>query len=487
MPDTPPPDFERRMAAMEQLIHEALKSKPAGRSGNGPSGGGGPTAADGSASGEDELIAVPASGISPKPIHWLVPDFVPLNGITLIGGDGGYGKSALSLDLASAVSRGVAWGGLTYKPPAPADVMLIGCEDSWEHTVVPRLYAAGADVRRVITIQGVKTSEGNKSHWYLDRIDLIARHLDRQPEIKVVIIDPAQAFLPPGVDDHKDAEVRLALAPLTTLADERSIAVVLIRHLNKNENATAGNRFGGSRGWVNLARAAFLVLPDPDDEANERRLFLIVKRNLTKRSGGLAFKAQQWPEMNDLPFDASHLSEKDREALAGQLFTIDWQGEVSISPDDAMKSLRQGSKDDEGEDDRCSEWLEEFLSVYAYPSSEVFDAGKQKGYSKKRIYKAKDVLEIKPAKMGWAGGWVWGKGPKDSWVKRPELSHESPSRQVGKVRQVRGSSGEVREGLTDEPAIELAHEVGELGELLQLSESGECGKVRDEDDWGEIP
>jgi AAA domain len=86
--------------------------------------------------------------IKAEKVDWLWTNRIPIGRITLLDGDPGSGKSTLSLEIASAVSKGAA---LPFgdKPQAPANVLLMSCEDGYSDTVRPRLDKAGADVSRI--------------------------------------------------------------------------------------------------------------------------------------------------------------------------------------------------------------------------------------------------------------------------------------------------------------------------------------------------
>lgn len=53
------------------------------------------------------------------PRHWLVRDLVPSGTVTLLGGDGGTGKSLLALQLACAVATGGKWLDRQWPAVAP--------------------------------------------------------------------------------------------------------------------------------------------------------------------------------------------------------------------------------------------------------------------------------------------------------------------------------------------------------------------------------
>jgi RecA-family ATPase len=105
---------------------------------------------------------------------------------------------------------------------------------------------------------------------------------------KLVTIDPLMAFLPSEIDSYRDQDVRRGLAPLKDLAEETGAAIVLVRHLNKNQGGSAIYRGGGSIGIVGAARVGLLVAKDPDDA--QRRVLAVTKNNLPKEMPSLAFE-----------------------------------------------------------------------------------------------------------------------------------------------------------------------------------------------------
>jgi hypothetical protein len=69
------------------------------------------------------------AGMRPKPIRWIVPGYIPLGKVVLFAGDGGHGKSTLTLYLAACRSRGLAAFGLEDAAPLTCETLLIQCED----------------------------------------------------------------------------------------------------------------------------------------------------------------------------------------------------------------------------------------------------------------------------------------------------------------------------------------------------------------------
>src|SRR5262249_60590266 len=86
------------------------------------------------------------SDVTPKPVDWLWPDYIPLGKITVLDGDPGLGKSLLTLDIAARTSTARAMpDGTVGDCTEPAGVVLLSAEDDPADTLRPRLEAAGAD------------------------------------------------------------------------------------------------------------------------------------------------------------------------------------------------------------------------------------------------------------------------------------------------------------------------------------------------------
>jgi hypothetical protein len=352
---------------------------------------------------------------------------VPLGKLVMLAGDGGHGKSTITYGIAADVSRGRPCLGLTYPAPPPADVLLINCEDDFEDTIVPRLAAAGADLKRIHRVDGVENAQGKPTPFNLACYLAMERTLAENRNIRLVVIDPCGAYIGrAGIDDHKDSELRSLLGPMTEIAAQADVTFLLVKHLNRNANAAAVHRVMGSAGYVNAVRMAFIVAPDKDDE--NKRLFLPLKANIAKKPVGRVF------EIRPLTIDeqegalcgyGDHLSEEDREALAGQLVRIAWIGETDTVADDALAKSREGKGQNKVEAAR--DWLKQFLARFAYPSLEVWQAGEKAGFSRQNLFEAKKLLPfIRAIKKGFERGcWWWGTGAPDSWTLRPEGSEGS--------------------------------------------------------------
>jgi AAA domain len=154
-----------------------------------------------------------ASDVPVRPVQWLWDDRVPVGALTLLGGREGIGKSTVACTLVAAVTRGLLPGAHFGEPKA---VLIVATEDSWEHTIVPRLMAAGADLDRVYRVE-VETAEGVASTLSLPRDLHGVEEAIKDHDVALMLLDPFLSRLASTLDTHKDADVRLALEPLVAV------------------------------------------------------------------------------------------------------------------------------------------------------------------------------------------------------------------------------------------------------------------------------
>jgi hypothetical protein len=229
---------------------------------------------------------VRASQIEVRPVQWLWPGRIPEGGLTVLAGEPGLGKSLLSLWLASRLSRGELGG-------TPAASLFLTAEDSREHTVLPRLVAAGAELEQVVFPPAAR--DGLERAVRLPDDVGYLRELITRTAARLVVFDPLVAYLPAKVNTWQDQSLRGALAPLAALAQEQGTAVLLIAHLNKGRDADPLRRLGGSIGLAAAARSLLLLARDPDDpegETGARRVLAHAKSNLGQLASSLAYRIE---------------------------------------------------------------------------------------------------------------------------------------------------------------------------------------------------
>jgi hypothetical protein len=357
-------------------------------------------------------------------VRWLVPDYLPAGKLMLLAGDGGHGKTTLTLHLAAALTTGRCCLGREYEPPPPAEVLLISCEDDFADTIVPRLLAAGADLSRVRRVDGVRTAEGRPIPFNLAHYERLAEELADRPGVRLVVIDPAGAYVGrTGVDDHKDSELRGLLDPLNELAARTGVTILLVKHLNKGVGVKAVYKVGGSAGYVNAVRASFVLVPHPAEP--KKKLLIPLKFNIGEKPEGLALWMDPLPaeESLDILAPFTELSDDDRLRLAGQLFRPRWDGLAGMDADEAFAG---GEQHEATRIKECADWLRDFLGDRAWPDREVEAAGEDKGFSEATLKRAKTHLrklgQLKSRSSGNGGAW-W------NWLGEPRpLDRPTPYR-----------------------------------------------------------
>jgi hypothetical protein len=224
------------------------------------------------------------SEVEAERVDWFWRGRIPKGKLTMIEGDPGEGKSAMTTDFAARKSVGRPWP--DGEECEAGGVVLCSAEDGVADTIRPRLDAARGDPERVLSLVTVSDGDDERLISIPEDLEMIRQGIDRV-EAEMVVIDPLSAFLSGDVNSHRDQEVRRALAPLAKLTEETGVAVVVVRHLTKSPGGNPLYRGQGSIGIIGAARSALLVAKHPEDEG--LRVLAPLKSNLTKPAPSLAF------------------------------------------------------------------------------------------------------------------------------------------------------------------------------------------------------
>lgn len=355
-----------------------------------------------------KALVVFASTVKPRKVEWLWPARVALGKLTTFAGQGGVGKTFVLCDIAARLSRGYEWPDSKGECAPEGRTLIISGEDDPADTLVPRLIECGADLSRV----GFFNFEEHDYFSMADLPTLEKAAAEMGPELRLVVIDPPTSFLV-GVDDHKNAELRAVLGPLTKWAQQHNVAVIFNTHINKGgaSKVDAQMRVMGSVAWVNGVRAAHMFAKDPEDDS--KRLFLPLKMNLCKEKKGLAYRLAERPD---------------------DMAVVEWLGEVDLSADAALS--KQASKP--RRKIAAAQWLEElFAKVSTLPSKTVYDRAKEETrLSADALREAKDLMGIRARQEADDEGtrswvWHWPAEARSRWaLKRHEHREESDEQQI---------------------------------------------------------
>jgi len=234
-----------------------------------------------------------ASDIEQKEMDWVIERFLAISKLHDLTGNPGLGKSFLMAELAARLTTGGLFAGIEVSRIGP--VAILSAEDDEDDTIVPRLAAAGANRELITVIPPAFADRRGIQHplTFPDHLPIL-EELFKALGIIAFIIDPISAFLSSRTDTNNDSSVRRVLAELAAMARRLRIAILYVRHLNKQaNNDSALYRGGGSIAFVAAARVASLLGLDPTDPAplvDRRRVFACVKSNLAPFFQSRAFR-----------------------------------------------------------------------------------------------------------------------------------------------------------------------------------------------------
>ena len=228
--------------------------------------------------------------IKPEAVSWLWNGYLVGGKVNILAGAPSTGKTTLALAFAATVTTGGRWPDGTRA--TQGDVIMWSGEDAPADTLVPRLLACGADMRRVRFVGQVR--EGNEMRAFDPASDLSELRLAMLTDgnaWKLLIIDSIVSAT--SGDSHKNAEVRKGLEPLGALAVETGCAILGIAHFTKGtQGRDPLERVTGSLAFGAYARVV-LATAKRDQEQGGGRIVTRAKSNLGPDGGGFAYDIEQ--------------------------------------------------------------------------------------------------------------------------------------------------------------------------------------------------
>jgi len=311
-----------------------------------------------------------------RPVVWAWRQRIPIGNISLLVGEEGVGKGVVLAWLIARLSRGELPGDLYSEP---ANVLVVGDEDSFDDVWVPRLLAANADLERVrdlppSDVLGLLDVKRDVDHL---------RQIVREGEFRVVVFDALLDNLPDTTDEFKPRSVRAALRPLGRLARHEAFAALGSLHTNK-----AGDSFrqkmSGSHAFNALARSGLLLAQHPDDE--DRRVLARGKGNLSKRPPALEFTIGGClVEVNGYRLDVPHADDfRDGDLTVEDL----------LAPPGEADALTA-----------ACEFLEQELMDGPRPTTDLKAAAEEAAIGWRTVERAKQRIGVRARKTGTS--WTW--------------------------------------------------------------------------------
>jgi len=331
---------------------------------------------------EDEvplLAGIKASEVITKPVEWLWDKRIPKGKLTMFDGDPDVGKSVITMDLAARVSTGRTFP--DGAPCQPGNVLVVNVEDAADDTIVPRLKAHGADLERIVVIDGMPDGKGGTRLLDLpEDVEALKASVEHH-EAALLIIDPVLTML--GGDANKDQDARKALTPVRDMAEETGVTIVAVRHLNKNVSLSAIQRGGGNMGLIGVARAGAFFAHHPEEDS--LRVMAPHKSNLAEKQPSLQYVIKGW-------------------AIDENIGRVEWKGATEHD----ANSLASGPATplEKSRLEEAREFLYEELKDGPMWAKAVYRDAGDAGVARRTLEDAKSAMRVRSEKIG-TEGWQW--------------------------------------------------------------------------------
>ena len=228
---------------------------------------------------EKPVPVMKMSEVEETVVQWLWYPFIPFGKVTLIQGNPGKGKTWLAMAIAAYCTNGKELPNAL--PIEPFNVLYQTAEDGIADTIKPRLAKCGADMTRVRFI--------NEDEKQLSMTDDRIEKAIRQNSVRLMIMDPIQAYLGANVDMNRANEIRPLFRHLSTIAERTGCAIVLIGHLNKSSGSQSDYRSLGSIDIAAAVRSILFVEKVEKEKEQDIRVVYQQKDSLAKKENPVAF------------------------------------------------------------------------------------------------------------------------------------------------------------------------------------------------------
>lgn len=327
-----------------------------------------------------------AADIQPEAIRWLWEGWLARGKLHIFAGQAGTGKTTIAIALAASVSIGGRFPDGTLAPVG--DVLIWSGEDSAKDTLVPRLLAAGANMRRVHFIGDVREGDEVRSFDPATDIRAMLDAATRIGDVSLLIVDPVVNAV--AGDSHKNGEVRRALQPLVEFGERLGCAVLGISHFSKGTGGKEPlERVSGSLAFGALARIV-LATAKVNDNGKTKHIFCRAKSNIGVDHGGFEYDLQQKEiEGHKGLFSSYSVWGQAVEGSARELLAED----NCDAPDSEVSALEQ--------------FLSDALAHEPMRQKEIEREVKAAGFSVATLRRAKKSMGIVSKKDGMQGVWFW--------------------------------------------------------------------------------
>jgi RecA-family ATPase len=298
------------------------------------------------------------SSVQPKEITWLWQERIPFGKIFLLVGDSGLGKTTLALDIAARLTSGRSMP-LSDAKPIIGNVLFQSNEDDLESTLVPRCINAGADLKRIETIEADGLNIDTDC-------DIIESHI-QAINARILLFDPLQSFMGRHADMCRITDIRRLLSNLSAVAARNDCAVIVIAHQTKGQTNNELHRVFGSVDITATARSVLRISKSENDP--ETRILSHIKSSISRPAPPIAFRIES----------------NSRIEYIGEYEGEDDGYEI---PDDNSKRAK------------AVEIIYKMLQDGAKEGTEIFKACGEAGISARTVERVKKELNIRSGREG---------------------------------------------------------------------------------------
>lgn len=251
------------------------------------------------------LEVVPAAQFAGQPVPFRpfhVERLIPARTVTLLGGDGGTGKSLLALQLAVATVIGAPWVGHELEK---GPVIYVGAEDDLDE-IHRRLDAIAKDLSvsldrlddlKIVPLAGCDAILATPARGGIIAPTTLWRQIDdftAEARPRLVVFDTLADLF--GGDENIRAQARQFVGMLRGLAIRHNTTALLLAHPSLS-GISSGSGLSGSTAWSNSVRSRLYlerVIDKADGEAIEPdpdlRALRTVKNNYGRTGGEIRLR-----------------------------------------------------------------------------------------------------------------------------------------------------------------------------------------------------
>lgn len=179
----------------------------------------------------NKINLVSVSDIKKERVEWFIPGYIPKGTITIIGGDGGLGKTSLWCNIASAISNGtpcVLQENNDFLYPQ-GEVIYFSGEDDTARVLRDRLEQNGANLDNIKTLP-----MDDDAFTSLSIGGALIEGIIEARRPMLVIFDPIQQFIK-NADMSKRNDMRQIMTNLSKLGKKYGTTFILVMHTNKRD------------------------------------------------------------------------------------------------------------------------------------------------------------------------------------------------------------------------------------------------------------